>query len=45
MTLTQLFNPDVCFKNNCNKLSFGACFGNLYDCKTNKKAGYPKEMA
>ena len=44
MTLIQKFNPEVCFKANCDKLNFGACFGNLEKCKINKKAGYPKEV-
>lgn len=42
--MTHLFNPDICFKSNCDKLSFRACFGDPYNCKINKKAGYPKEV-
>lgn len=44
MKTTQLFNPDICFKNNCEYLRAGYCFGILEDCKINKKAGYPREI-
>ncbi len=42
--MTHLFEPSICFKNDCDKLSMGACFGDPYKCKINKKAGYPKEI-
>ncbi len=44
MTLTHLFEPDICYKNNCDKLSHAACFGDPHNCKINQKAGYPKEV-
>jgi len=44
MTTTQLFNPKICIKNNCDKLRFSCCYGTPKDCKINKKAGYPKEL-
>ena len=42
MIITHLFNPNICYVNNCEYLRFGSCFGILKDCKINKKAGYPK---
>lgn len=36
--MIQLFNPEICRRNNCDRLQFGFCYGILRKCKINKEA-------
>jgi len=48
MTMIQLFDEEICQKNNCPNTNWNmkvpTCFGNPENCKINQKAGFPKEI-